>query len=201
MASNIPDLEEAKYFAVAIIVVGAAFAAYNRITQLMPALNWLGIAALVVLTRELGQRTIAEWMDAYVKVNLSMEGSSLTLIGAMAAYLTQLPIIMLFPVSTTFSGKSYEHWGKTIDAIWMKRQFWIVVGGLLTLFAGWSTAYQLGFQKVAEAFILFLFFQMMPFDHHSVPTGNLDGAHVLRWSGFYWLLGMGLIIIGLVLTL
>lgn len=192
--------DEAKYLAVAVLTVAAGFAGYKQLTDPVPILSWLGIAALVIAVREFGQRTIAEWMDAYVEVELSTEGSSMTIVAAMIAYLLQMPIVALFPLASSFSGKSYEHWGRTIDAIWMKRQFWIVLGGLIALLLSWMVTLQLGFARVAEGFIVFTLFQLMPFDYKDIPTGTLDGAYILRWSGFVWLTLMGITVVGVVVT-
>lgn len=200
MESYRPSQEELKYLGVAVLVTGAGFAAYKQISSIASAAVWLGIAGLVILTREFGQRTIAEWMDAYVEVELSAEGASLTVIAAITAYLLKMPIIAPLPLSASFSGKRYEHWGKTIDAIWMKRQFWIVLGGIITMFTGWFLTFQLGFTRIAEGFIVFTLFQLMPFDYEDIPTGTLDGAYILRWSGFYWLVLTGLAAVGVVIT-
>ncbi len=193
--------EEIKYVLLSTLVLGAALAAYNSVSSVQTAAMWTVTAGLVILTREFGQRTVAEWMDAYVELELSKDGSALTILGAIMAFLTQLPIILVFPVTNSFSGKRYEHWGRSIDAIWMKRQFWMVAGGLVALFTGWLVTYSLGWVMMAEAFILFTFFQLMPFDYKNIPTGCLDGAYVLRWSGAYWLITISIAIIGLVLTL
>jgi len=193
--------EELKYLGLATLVVGAGLSAFKQVSSPETAVIWILIAGFAVITREFGQRTVAQWIDAYVDMELSPDGSAVTLMAAMASYLTQLPIVALFPLTNSFSGKKYEHWGKSIDAIWMKRQFWIVFGGLIALFLGWGLAYSAGSMRLAEGMILFLLFQMMPFDHDNVPTGCLDGAYVLRWSGLYWLMMTGTAVIGLVITL
>ncbi|MFB6190830.1 MAG: hypothetical protein ABEJ64_00200 [Candidatus Nanohaloarchaea archaeon] len=200
MESYLLSEEEVKSLAVAVLVVAAGLAAFSQTRDVLPALAWLGVSAAVILTREFGQRTVAEWIDAYIDVELSMEGASITVLAAMTAYLTSTPIVALFPLTSSFSGKSYEHWGKTIDAIWMKRQFWIVLGGITALFAGWLVTWQLGFERLATGYILFTLFQLLPFDYEDIPTGALDGAYILRWGGFTWLVLMGLSIIGAVLT-
>ncbi|MFB6213128.1 MAG: hypothetical protein ABEJ07_00985 [Candidatus Nanohaloarchaea archaeon] len=200
MDSYLLSEEEVKNLAVAVLVVAAGLAAFSQTRDVVPALAWLGVSAAVILTREFGQRTVAEWIDAYIDVELSMEGASITVLAAMTAYLTSTPIVALLPLTSSFSGKSYEHWGKTIDAIWMKRQFWIVLGGIIALFAGWLATWQLGFDRLATGYILFTLFQLLPFDYEDIPTGALDGAYILRWGGFTWLLLMGLSIIGAVLT-
>lgn len=195
------ERQEIQYLLVATLVAGAAFSAYKQIMSPVPALVWTGIAALVIITRELGQRSVAQGMHAYVDTELSAQGAGVTILAAILAYLTQLPVIALFPLSSSFSGERHEQWGKSIDAIWMKRQFWMVAGGLVALFLGWLVAFGLGFSMAAEAFIIFLFFQLLPLDYPEIPTGALDGAYVLRWSGFIWLGMMGVTLVGLLFTL
>lgn len=195
------SIEEIQYLAVASLATAAAFTAYSGTLTPVNSLLWLLASITVLVTRELGQRTLAEWIDAYVDVELSLKGASTSLIGAIAAVITGLPILLLFPVENSFSGKRYEHWGKSIDVIWMKRQYWIVMGGVIALFIGWLASLNLGLSRLPEAFILFLFFQLLPFDQENIPTGTLDGAYVLRWSGFIWLLLMAATLLGLVFTL
>ncbi len=194
-------MEEIQYLVVASLVTGAALTAYSGELELVNGVLWSVASLLVILTRELGQRTLAEWIDAYVDMELSLSGSGTTLLAAIISVMTQLPIILLFPLANSFSGKKYEHWGKSIDAVWMKRQYWIVSGGLVALLAGWTITYSLGISRAAEAYILFTLFQMMPFDYEGIPTGCLDGAYVLRWSGLMWLLITGITVLGLALTL
>lgn len=201
MEAYVPSEEETKALAVSILTIAAGFSAFNYVRSPLPALAWLGVAAAVVATREIGQRTVAEMEEAYVEVEISKEGASLTVFAAMLAYLMQTPIIALFPLTSSFSSKAYEQWGKTIDAVWMKRQFWIVLGGILALMLGWIVSLQLGLQMLAEGFILFTALQLLPFDYETIPTGALDGAYILRWSGFTWLVLMGISIAGAVVTL
>ena len=200
MRSSIhPTVEEIKNFAAASIVTAAAFTAYKS-TGLQQAPYILLLSSLVILSREIGQRMVAHWMDAYIELKLSVEGSATTLFAAFIAIITDISAILLFPLTSSFSGKKYEHWGKSIDAIWAKRQYWLTMGGLTTLFAAWYLAYTFQYQLLAELASLFLFFQLMPFDYKDIPTSKLDGAYILLWSGQTWLITMGVTIISLVLT-
>lgn len=87
-----------------------------------------------------------------------------------------------------------------MDAIWAKRQYWLAVSGHTTLFGAWYIAYLLDYQLFAELASLFMLFQLMPFDYEGIPTSKLDGAYILLWSGFTWLIAMDIAIIMLVLT-
>ncbi len=195
------SLEELNYFVMSSIVIGAAFTAYTGELTLRNGVIYTFLAAVPLLLRELGQRAIAQSMTAYTELEMSLQGSVTTIFGAIFAVLTGLPIILLFPIESSFSGKRYEHWGKTIDAVWMKRQYWMVAGGLTALFIGWIFTFAAGWNQVAEVIIVFTFFQLMPFGYSKIPTGELDGAYILRWDGFVWLTMTGLAILGIGLTI
>lgn len=187
-----PSVDELKYFIAAVIITGAAYTAYTRSYEIGTAGFFLGVAALILFTRELGQRAIAQAMDADVELHISFQGSIITAFGAFITIVTSLPFILLFPVYNTYSTERYEHWGKSIDAIWLKRQFWLASGSIVFLFLGWALSYWLGYLKVAEAYSLFTLFQLMPFDYPAIPTGKLDGSVILKQSGFMWLLYFGI---------
>jgi len=194
-----PTVEDLKAFLASSAVIAVCFSVFKDFgLQQFPSV--LVISAGVILSREIGQRMVAQWMDAYIDLEFSMEGAGTSLFGAVIAYLTGFSVILLFPLTSSFSGKKYEHWGKSIDAIWAKRQYWLAVGGLMTLFSGWYIGYVFEYQLFTELASLFLFFQLMPFDYEVIPTDRLDGAYVLLWSGYTWLITMGVTIITLVLT-
>lgn len=195
-----PSIDEINNFVVASLLVGAALTAYSGILTPANSVFYAATGAAVLLARELGQRIVAQWQDAYVEFQVSLEGSFITVMGATIAILANLPLILLFPVFNEFSGRRYEHWGKTIDAVWMKRQFWIVSGGIIALFLTWLVTLRLGFASFAEAVILFQLFQLLPLDYSEIPTGPLDGAYILRWSGFVWLVMFGATLLAAVLT-
>lgn len=195
-----PSVEELNSFLVASLVTAAALTAYTGRLTLANSVFYLAVGSGTLLLRELGQRVVAQWMDAYVDLELSLEGSAATVIAAGIAVVAGLPLLILLPVFNSFSGKRYEHWGKTITAVWSKRQYWIVSGGIVALLAGWATSYTYGWQKAAEAVILFTFFQLLPIRHPEFSSGDFDGFHVLRHSGFIWLLMMGFTLVAIAVT-
>lgn len=182
------SVEELNYLVVATLVTGAAFTAWSGSLNIKSAFFYVGVAFLALALREFGQRTIAHWMEGQVDLSLSVEGSMTTVFGAMLSVITGLPIIATFPVSNSFDLEAYEHWGKSIDGMWLKREVWIVYGGVASLFAGWAVLSLLGFGTAANAVGIFALFQMMPFDYDKIPTGELDGAYILKQNGFFWLI-------------
>lgn len=184
------SIDEINNLVVSILVVAAAFTAFSGVLELQNAVFYLGVATAVLGARELGQRTIAQWMEAEVDLHLSMKGSFLTVLGAFLAVITNLPIIILFPVSNSFSVESYEHWGKGIDAMWLKREAWITYGGITMLLIGGFLSMLIDMGKLQNAFFLFSAFQLLPFDNDGLPTGTLDGSYILKQNGFYWLIFM-----------
>lgn len=195
-----PTVEEINNFVAASVVLGAAFTAFSGTLTPINSAFYVGVGALILFIRELGQRTVAQWQDAYVDLQVSIEGAGTTIFGAIIAVVADWPFLLLFPVFSEFSGRSYEHWGKTIDAVWMKRQYWMVMGGVAALILGSLVSNALGLTRVTEALLLFLFFQLLPLDYHMIPTGTLDGAYMLRWSGFMWTVTFGAVIVAAVLT-
>lgn len=190
------SVDEINYLVVAILVTAAAFTAFSGVLELQNAVFYLGVAAAVLGVREFGQRTIAQWMEADVDLSLSLKGSMMTVFGAFIAVLTDRPIILLFPVSNSFSVESYEQWGKGIDAMWLKREAWLTYGGIIALLIGGFTSAALEIPRLQDAFFIFSAFQLLPFDNHSIPTGTLDGSYVLKQNGFYWLIFMFLSLAG-----
>ena len=195
-----PDIEELNHFVVAGLVTAAALTAYHHSVELISVGSYLLIGFLVILARELGQRTIAQWMRGDTELHLSVKGSIVTIIGAIIAVITQLPVILLFPVYNSYSMKGYENWEKSINAMWIKREMQIITGGLIALFLGWFISLQLGYTAAAQAFALFALFQLLPFDYPSIPTGKLDGATILRFNSFRWLVFFALALIALALV-
>ncbi|MFB6115113.1 MAG: hypothetical protein ABEK04_02390 [Candidatus Nanohalobium sp.] len=199
--SAIPDRQDLINAAIASAVIGAAFTAFRgRFT--FEALSFYVVVGLIlVVLREGGQRTVAHWMDSYVDLEISREGALTTLLAAFFSVVSDFNILLLFPVFSEFSGESYEQWGKGVDAMWMKRQYWLSSAGIIGLWLGWGAAYLLSMGRITEVVSLFTIFQLMPFDYKNIPTGPLDGATILRWSGFAWLLMMGTSIIMLLLSI
>ncbi len=194
-----PSIEELNYFVIASVVVGAALTAFHGVFEPRVGVFYVFIGALTILLREFGQRMIAQWMDAEVELELSPDGSITTVVGAIISVLTGLPVILLFPVTNRYDVESYEHWGKSIDAMWIKREFWLVSGGIIALLIGWIISYSVGFEELSAAISFFTFFQLMPFDNGSIPTGKTDGATILKMSGFYWSIFMALTLISFAL--
>lgn len=190
------SMDEINNLVVAILTVAAAFTAFSGVLELQNSIFYLGVATLVLGAREFGQRTIAQWMEANVDLNLSMKGSVITILGAAAAIITNLPIIIMVPVANSFSVKSYEHWGKDIDAMWLKREAWITYGGIGALLIGGFISTLLNLERLQTAFFLFSAFQLLPFDNHGLPTGTLDGSYILKQNGFYWIAFMFLSLTG-----
>lgn len=190
-----PSIEELNYFAVAVLIVAAGFIAFRRDYSPGTIGYYLAAGFLVMFFREFGQRTIGQWMDAQVTLELSPEGAVLSVLVAIFAVLTNLPLILLVPVTNSFDVKSYEHWGKSIDAMWLKREYWLASGGILSLFLGWLIFFLLGMNGIAAAFSLFTIFQLLPLDYSGIPTGTLDGAYILKQSGFIWLVMFGVAIV------
>jgi hypothetical protein len=193
------SIDEINYLVVGILVTAAAFTAFSGVLELQNAIFYLGVAAAVLGVREFGQRTVAQWMDAKVDLNLSMKGSITTVFGAFLAILTDLPIILPFPVHSSFSIENYEQWGKGVDSMWLKREAWLAYGGIIALLIAGFTSTLLNMPKLQNAFFLFTAFQLLPFDNDGIPTGALDGSYVLKQNGFYWLIFMFLSLAGFLL--
>ncbi len=200
--SGAPDFEDFKNFSVASLVLAVAFAAfYGEFTNISEYVFFISGSAVILFFRELGVRSAVNLLDGYVDLELAMDGATTTLFGAILAVASSLPLILLFPVYSSVSRKQYEQWGKSTDAIWALYKFKIAKWGVSTLFVGYALASVLGFNTLAQMFAIFTFFQMMPFDYSGLPTGPLDGAEIIRWSSFYWLLFTGLSVVALVFTL
>lgn len=195
-----PTVDDVTAFVISAVAISAAFIAfYDNYNLVSAAATVLG-STLVLLARELGQRTVAQWMEAYVELEISDEGVAITIFGALVTALTSLPLLMLFPLQSEFSGRKYEQWGKSVDAIWAKRQYWLVTGGITSLMIFYVLSFVAGFNQLAQMTAYFTIMQMLPFDFWAIPTGELDGAYMLRWSGFTWIALMGLNIVFLALT-
>ncbi len=187
-----PSETDIRNFGVAVLLVATAFIGFNHDLGLEQTLFYLGVSGLVLLTRETGIRVVAQWIDTEVQLNLSQEGSAMTLLGGVAAYLNQWPVLLLFPIWTSFSSERRTQWGKSIDVLWLRRYFIMIMGGVTALFLGWTVSLTAGYPGVAEVYSLFLVFQLLPFDYSKIPTGKLDGAYILRHNGFVWIVCFGL---------
>ncbi|QKQ98159.1 hypothetical protein GKQ38_01325 [Candidatus Nanohaloarchaea archaeon] len=199
-SSYVPDEEDVKNFAVATLVFGVSFAAFFQELDPKGAVFYTALSGIVLLTREFGFRTCAQWMDAYVDNNISRSGAMTSILGAFLAVITQLPVILLFPLWNEAESHKYEQWGKSTDAVWMKRKFWLYSCGIIALLAGSTIARTLNFELLARMYAITSFFFLLPFDYEDLPGEELDGAFILRWSGFTWLIFMGLTLVFYSLT-
>jgi len=191
-----PSQKDIKNFLLSGLVVGAAYAAFKEVTSFQSILILLFFGLITVFSREIGQRIVGQWMDAQVDLEISMPGTTVTIIAAILSYISTLNLAFVVPVFSKFSGESYEQWGKSVDAIWAKRKYWIVSSGIATLLTAWIVSYSAGITQLAEMIALFTFFQLLPLDAEKGISGKLDGVHIILWSGFMWLIFMGLTIIG-----
>ena len=199
--SGLPDLGDLKNFFIASAVTGLAFSAfYNDFTFDGISFFVFGSAS-IVLSREIGIRTAVNLLDGYVDLEVSSSGATTTLFGAIVSVVTGFGVILLFPLYNSISRKSFENWGKGTDVIWAHYEFYISALGMIALLISWLLFNSLGFTKLAQMYGIFAFFQMLPFDYSGIPTGPLDGAYIIRWSGFYWLMFTGLSLLGIVFTL
>lgn len=198
--SGLPDKDDLYSFVIGTAVLAAAFAAFYGEFEVGKAVFYLSASGVVLATREFGIRAAANVLDGYASLEVSSEGSTTSLFGAIISVLTGLPVILLFPVYSDVSRKRYEQWGRSTDVVWAMYKFKIARWAIAALFVGFVVASSSGFDKVSQMFALFAFFQMMPFDYSGIPTGSLDGAEILRWSGFYWLLFTGISLLMIALT-
>ena len=199
--SGVPDLEDFKSFLIASAVTGLAFAAfYSDFSTTGLVFSVLG-SGLIILSREVGIRTAVNLLDGYVDLEVSSSGSTTTLFGAIVSVITGFGVILLFPLYNEISRKRFEQWGKGTDAIWARYEFYISALGIVALLISWLIANSLGLNKLAQMYGIFTFFQMLPFDYSGIPTGPLDGAYIIRWSGFYWLILTGMSLLAIALTI
>lgn len=196
-----PSRENIRDFVLISLVSGAALAFHWGGLNLENMVSSVLIASFVVLTREAAMRMIVHWMDGYIDTRISIEGSAVTLAGAMIAVITGLGFILLFPLKTDLDMKKYEQWGKGIDSMWAKKKFWVHGVGVLSLVVAGYLSLGADLHGLSRVYGLFAVFQLMPFNYPDIPTGTLDGAHILRWSGWTWLIEMGLSLILVALTL
>ncbi len=198
--SGFPDREDVYNFVLGTGVLAAAFAAFYGEFEVGGAVFYLSASATVLATREFGVRAAANVLDGYASLEVSSEGSTTTLFGAIISVITGLPVILLFPIYSEVSRKKYEQWGRSIDVVWAAYKFKIARWGVAALLLGFVLAGSFGLEKIAQMYALFAFFQMLPFDYSGIPTGPLDGAEILRWSGFWWLLFTGISLLMIALT-
>ncbi|QGA80559.1 hypothetical protein [Candidatus Nanohalobium constans] len=192
--------EDLRNILISGVVVGAAFAAYKTVTSPIPMLTLLFFGLITVSAREIGQRMVAQSMEAEVSSEVSRSGAVTTLVVAMLSYISSFSLVFLVPVFSSFSVESHQHWGKGIDAIWAKREYWLASAGITSLLVIWALAFLGDYNILAEMIALFTFFQLLPLDAEKGICGKLDGAYIMLWTGFTWLIFMGLTIIAMILS-
>ena len=195
-----PDREDVYNFVLGSGILAAAFAAFYGEFQVSHAAFYLTASAVVLGTREFGVRAAANVLDGYASLEVSSSGSTTTLFGAIISVITGLPVLLLFPVYSEVSRKRYEQWGRSTDVVWAMYKFKIARWAVAALLIGFVAATSFGFSQLAQMYALFAFFQVMPFDYSGIPTGPLDGAEILRWSGFWWLFLTGTSLFMIALT-
>ena len=192
--------EERNALLVAVIVLSFAYQAFSGIVTLESLPFFLTAGALAVLIRELGQRIVAEYLDATVHVELSREGVIATVFGGVTAAISGLPVIFLLPLTNSYEAVEYEQWGKSVSGLWMKREFWLASAGIFSLFLFGMIAAVLNLNRLPDYFLMFAAFQLIPLDHEKLPAGLLDGVYILRQSGFYWLAYISMVLFALALV-
>lgn len=199
--SGVPDRDDLVNFALASAVTAVAFSAFYQEFNASVAGFYLGAGALILATRELGIRSAIYILDGYVDLEISSEGATFSVLGAILAVVSGLPIIFLFPIYSSASRKKYEQWGKSTDVIWALYKFKVAKWGILALITGFIISFSMGMTQLAQMYAVFTFFQMLPFDYSGIPSGPLDGAEIIRWSGAYWLFFTGISLFFLAITL
>ncbi len=202
-----PEIEELVAFAVSSGVVAAAFTAFTADFSPGNIAFYAGAAALALLVREAGQRVTATFMNANTRLELSGRGSLSSLAIAAFSSLAQIPLLFPVPVESEFSQVKYEEWGKSTDAMWMKRKAWLAGSGIAALLGSYAVLLALDLSKLADTLAVFTAFQMAPLDPEGnvsdiivMPTGTLDGAYILRLSPWYWMILAGLSLVALATT-
>ena len=199
--SGFPDRDDLVNFAVASAVIAVAFSAFYGEFNASVAGFYLGAGVLILATREAGIRTAINILDGYADLEISSEGATTSVFGAIMAVVSGLPIILLFPVYSSLSRKKYEQWGKSTDVIWAMYKFKVAKWGISALLIGFLISWSLNLTQLAQMYAIFTFFQMLPFDYSGIPSGPLDGAEIIRWSGAYWLFFTGISLFFIALTL
>jgi hypothetical protein len=179
---------------VSIIIISAALIIYFKGYNLSSGVFITSIAMTAFLIREIGQRTVSRWMDAYVETKLSRKGTGVTLFISLISAITSLPVIWLIPTINSFSQKKHEHWGKSVDSMWSKREYWIASGGITALSAVSLTSLALSQTQVTQALTAYTLSQLVPL-RDSIVEGDTDGAYILFHSGFTWLIFTGINIV------
>ena len=149
----------------------------------------LSTGLLVVFIREAAQQTIAQWMTAYIDINISKQGLTLTLLTGTFSYITQIPFILILPFYNEYEMKAHEKWGITGYAIWAKSEYWFAGVNILTLTLLSTILLQIN-KTIALLTLTFTLSQLLPLKK-TLIEGETDGAKILYWSGFIYLILLG----------
>lgn len=181
-----------------LIVVVFAFIGYRTQVDLNTVTLVLGASIFVLGIREAAQRTTARLMGASVNMNMSRKGSATTTLVALYSYVTGLGLAVILPLFNTYESERYESWGKSVDVVWSKREFWLALSGILTLTLSSLTLYRIEYFTFLQLTTIFTLSQMIPL-RELVVEGSTDGAYILFHSGFTWLIltGANLMLLGL----
>jgi len=199
--SGLPDRDDLVNFALASAVIAVSFSAFYQEFNASVAGFYLGAGALILATREFGVRSAIHILGGYADLEISNEGATTSIFGAIMAVVSGLPIIFLFPIYSSASRKRYEQWGRSTDVIWAMYKFKIAKWGISMLLIGFLVSFSFGWTQLAQMYAIFTFFQMLPFDYSGIPSGPLDGARILRWSSVYWLFFTGISLFFVALTI
>ena len=191
-------LEKLRNYLVPGLVVGLGLTLYFQNYEPFNILKYTLVGFSVFAVREIGQRIMARFMGASVQTEFSVEGTSLTIMTGVIAVIAATPLAILIPSTNTFSQTKYEHWGKSVDAMWSKREYWIASAGTSLLTAVTMLLFWLEQNLAVQAFATFTITNMIPL-RDLVIEGDTDGSYILFHSGLTWLLlaGINIIIFGL----
>lgn len=192
---------EVRNFLLAALVMTLAFTAFFKEYEAGRILFFGTVSLLILGVRELAHRTIAYFMTAYVELEFSTMGALLSIMAAIGAVGLDLPLIILLPVSSSFSNVRYESWGYEIDVVWSKREYWFAAFGILALTLLTVVTWMLGYTRISLSTALFTLYQLLPLKETNLIEGSLDGAYILLYSGFVWLLFVGVAVVGIAVSL
>lgn len=197
--SNLMNTKYMKKLALITAITAFSIALYQGHLTHKTILYGFIAGLLAISVREIAQQTIAQWMTAYIDVEISETGASLTVLTGIISYLTQLPFILILPLYNEYEMKAHEKWGITGYSIWPKSEYWFAGVNILalTLLSGLLLMIN---QTIAHLTLIFTLSQLLPLKK-TLIEGETDGAKILYWSGFAYLIFLGTNIIFLALTL
>lgn len=200
MTDNFELPKSVEQYLLPVLVVFSAFLGYFAEFTLEQGVKLFLVSGLAFGLREIGQRVIAQWMEAYVEQSFEPEASVMTLIIALFSATSSWALALILPVTTSFSVKKHEQWGKGVDAMWHKREYWLAAGGIISLTLASTISLNLDLFLVAQALTVFTLSQMIPL-RDLLVDGTTDGGYILLHSSFSWLILTGINIMIFALTL